>query len=248
MEKQSNASGSKKKQSRTSGAMNKLFNMDNPIMKALSIAADLLILNILTVVLSIPIITMGPAVTAMNDVVIRIVRGEEGYTVQPYFQAFAANFKKGALMSLILAAVVGILYFDYLAAVTYIPVMKVGIIAIGVIVLAISIYAFAFLARYENTLGGTLKNAALLAIANFPKTLFMVVCTVGLWVVCIHFYKIGTPILLLLGISLPCYVNILLLNGVFRKLEGDEDDGKDKDDDEFKDESEQFLQDFYKQK
>ena len=248
MEKQSNAAGSKKKQTKTSGAMNKLFNMDNPFMKALSIAADLLILNILTVVLSIPIITMGPAVTAMNDVVIRIVRGEEGYTVQPYFQAFAANFKKGALMSLILVAVAGILYFDYLAAVTYIPVMKVGIVAIGVIVLAISIYAFALLARYENTFGGTLKNAALLAVGNFPKTLFMVVCTVGLWVVCIHFYQFGAPILLLLGLSLPCYVNILFINRVFRKLEGEEEVSKDEEDQEFNDESEKFLKDFYQQK
>jgi len=246
MEKQSNAAGSKK-QTRTGGAMNKLFNMDNPLMKALSIAADLLILNILTVVLSIPIITMGPAIIAMNDVVISIVRGEEGYTVQPYFKSFKLNFKKGALMSLILVAVTAILYFDYLAAVTYIPVMKVGIVAIGVILLAISIYAFALFARYENTFGGTLKNAALLAVAHFPKTLFMVVCTVGLWVVCIHFYKIGAPILFMLGLSLPCYVNILFINKVFHKLEGEEEKSKDEEDEEFNDESEKFLKDFYEQ-
>lgn len=227
--------------------MNKLFNMDNPLMKALSIAADLLILNILTVVLSIPIITMGPAIIAMNDVVISIVRGEEGYTVQPYFKSFKLNFKKGALMSLILVAVTAILYFDYLAAVTYIPVMKVGIVAIGVILLAISIYAFALFARYENTFGGTLKNAALLAVAHFPKTLFMVVCTVGLWVVCIHFYKIGAPILFMLGLSLPCYVNILFINKVFHKLEGEEEKSKDEEDEEFNDESEKFLKDFYEQ-
>ena len=222
MKTQTKKDNSKKTQTNKSGPMKRLFSMDNPIMKALSIAADLLILNILTVVLSIPIITMGPAVTAMHDITIRIVRGEEGYTIRPYFHAFAANFKKGALMSLILVGAAGILYFDYLAAATYIPVMKAGIIAIGVIILAISFYAFALLARYENTFGATLKNAAMLAVGNFPKTLFMVVCSVGLWVICIHFYRFGTPILLLFGLSLPCYINILLLNGVFRKLEGED--------------------------
>lgn len=203
--------------------MKKIFKSDSPIMKALTIAADLLILNLLTMVLCIPIITMGPAVTAMNDIVIRIVRGEEGYTVKPYFQSFKANFKQGMILGLILVAAAGILYLDYLAAQMYIPIMRTPIIAIGVIILAIAFYAFGMLARYENTLRGTMKNAAMLAVGNFPRTLFMVVCAVGLWLVCIHFYQFGIPILLLFGLSLPCYVNILLLNGVFRKLDGEEE-------------------------
>lgn len=203
--------------------MKKIFRSDSPIMKALTIAADLLILNLLTMVLCIPIITMGPAVTAMNDIVIHIVRGEEGYTVKPYFQSFKANFKQGMILGLIPVAAAGILYLDYLAAQMYIPIMRAPIIAIGVIILAIAFYAFGMLARYENTLRGTMKNAAMLAVGNFPRTLFMIVCAVGLWLICIHFYQFGIPILLLFGLSLPCYVNILLLNGVFRKLDGEED-------------------------
>ena len=203
--------------------MKKIFKSDSPIMRALTIAADLLILNLLTMVLCIPIITMGPAVTAMNDIVIHIVRGEEGYTVKPYFQSFKANFKQGMILGLIPVAAAGILYLDYLAAQMYIPIMRAPIIAIGVIILAIAFYAFGMLARYENTLRGTMKNAAMLAVGNFPRTLFMIVCAVGLWLICIHFYQFGIPILLLFGLSLPCYVNILLLNGVFRKLDGEED-------------------------
>lgn len=222
--------------------MKKLFRSDSPVMKALTIAADLLILNLLTLVLSLPLITLGPAVTAMNDIVIHIVRGEEGYTVKPFFQSFAANFKKGVLLSLIVIISAGILYADYLAALAFIPPMRVVIIAIGIIILAISFYAFGLQARYENTLRATLKNAALLAVGNFPRTLFMIVCAVGLWVVCISFYKIGTPVLILFGFSLPCYVNILLLNGVFRKLDGEEED----DEDEGEEKGSKFWKNFYK--
>ena len=222
--------------------MRKLFRSDSPIMKALTIAADLLILNLLTLVLSLPLITMGPAVTAMNDIVIHIVRGEEGYTVKPYFQSFKANFKQGLLLGLILILSAAILYVDYLAAVAYIPPMRVGIIAIGIIILAIFFYAFGLLARYENTFGGTLKNAALLAVGNFPRTLFMVVCAVGLWFLCITYYKFGFPILILFGFSLPCFVNILLLNGVFRKLDGDVDE----DDDEADEKGSKFWKGFYR--
>lgn len=221
--------------------MKKIFKSDSPVMKALTIAADLLILNLLTLVLSLPLITMGPAVIAMNDIVIHIVRGEEGYTVKPYFQSFKANFKHGALFNLILIVSAGILYVDYLAAQAYIPMMRVPIIAIGVIILAISFYAFGLTARYENSFGGTLKNAALLAVGNFPRTLFMTICTVGLWVICANFYKIGLPVLILFGLSLPCFVNILLLNGVFRKLDGEEDE-----DEEGEEKNSKFWKNFYR--
>ena len=201
--------------------MRKLFSMDNPLMKALSTAADLLLLNLLTLICCLPLVTLGAAVTAMYEVTIRSVCGDECYIVKPYFRAFAANLKRGLLLSLILLAAAGALYFDYLAALTYIPPMRVGILAISVILFAISLYVFALQAHYENSLGGTLKNAAALSVAYFPRTLGMVLFSVGLWVVCIHFYQFGVPILLLFGFSLPCYVSVLLLNGVFRKLDGD---------------------------
>lgn len=223
--------------------MKKLFHSDSPVMKALTIAADLLILNILTILLSIPLVTMGPAIIAMYDIVIRLVRGEEGYTIKPFFQAFAANFKKGMLFSLVLIVSAGLLYVDYLAALAFIPPMRVGIIAIAIIVLAIAFYAFALQARYENTFGATLKNAAILAIAHFPKTLFMVVCAIGLWVVCIQFYQFGIPVLLMFGLSVPCYINVLFLNRVFRKMDGEEEE-----DEEGDEKGSKFWKSFYKKR
>ena len=199
--------------------MNKLFDLDNPFMKALSTAADLILLNVLTVVMCLPIITAGGAITAMNSIVIRMVRNEESYIIKPFFRAFAANFKTGAVLSVILVIAAGFLYVDYLAALVYIPAMRAGIIAIGVILLAIAFYVFALNARYENKLKNTLKNASALAVGYFPRTLLMVLFTAALWVGCIHFYRFGVPILVLFGLSLPCYVNCLLMNPVFKSLD-----------------------------
>lgn len=201
--------------------MRRFFDMESPLMEALSTAADLLILNLLTLMLSLPIFTMGAALTAMNDIVIRIVRGEEGYIVKPFFRAFAANLKKGTLLGLLLMAAAGLLYLNYLAALVTLPGFRVVSIAIAVIVLAFAFYAFALMARYENTLRATLKNAAVLAVGYFPRTLFMVVCAIGLWLVCIHFYRVGVPLLMLFGLSLPCYVNCLLLKDVFHRLDSE---------------------------
>ena len=58
-----------------------------------------------------------------------------------------------------------------------------------------------------------------LAIVYFPRTLGIVVFTLAFWLLAIRFYRIGLPVLVLFGLSLPCYVSALLLRGVFEKLE-----------------------------
>lgn len=204
--------------------MKKFFSIDNPLMSALSVAADLLVLNILTVLMSLPVITCGAAMVAMHSIVIKIVRQEDCYIIKPFFKEFAANFKKGMILSLIMVVAAVAVYFDYRAAKAYIPQMRAVAVAVGIIVLAILFYAFALEARYENKFSATMKNSVILSIAYFPRTLIMVIFAVGLWFVCIHVYRIGVPILVMFGVSIPCYVNVLLMNKVFHKLEGDTTD------------------------
>ena len=127
-----------------------------------------------------------------------------------------------ALLWLLFLAAGVLLYFDYHAAAVLSPILRYPIAAIGVIVLAIGMYAFALLARYENILRGTLKNAAVFSAMHFPRTLVMVLFAVGLWLVCVRYYNYGTPILFLFGLSLPCYISALMLNGVFHKLDNDD--------------------------
>jgi len=196
-----------------------LFNMDNPFMRTLSTMADLLVLNLLTLVCALPILTAGAAFTALNDACIRLVRGEDDTVLSDFFRAFKANFKKGTLLWLLVLLAAAILCFDYLAALTYVPQLRAGIIAIALLVLAVALYAFALLSRYENTVLATIRNAAKLAVGFFPRTLVMVVFAVGLWLACFHWLNFGSLILLMFGFSTPVYVCALLLNGVFEKIE-----------------------------
>lgn len=193
--------------------------MENPFMQALSVAADLLVLNALTLVCSLPLVTAGASFAALHDITGQIVRGEESYLVKPFFRSFAANWKKSTLLGLMLLAAAALLYFDYLAAAALAPVFRLPVAAICFIVLAIAMYAFALLARYENSLGATLKNAVSLAIGYFPRTLAMLLFATVLWLLAIRYYRFGVPILMMFGFSLPCYVNTLFTRGIFDKLE-----------------------------
>lgn len=196
--------------------------MENPVMRTLSVVADLILLNLLTLLCSLPLITIGAALTALNVTTIKIVRGEESALVKDYFRAFRENFKKGTGMGLLFLLIFAVLIADYLAAGSYIPILRPVILAIALLILMLGQYAFALLARYENTVRGTLKNAFLLAVGYFPRTVGMAVFAVALWLLAIQFLRYGAPILFLFGFSLPCYVTILLMQGIFAKLENSE--------------------------
>lgn len=81
--------------------MDKIFNLDSPVMQALNKVADLIWLNILTMVCCIPIITVGAALTAQHYVVLKMVRNREGYITRSFFKSFKANFKQATCIWLI---------------------------------------------------------------------------------------------------------------------------------------------------
>ena len=54
--------------------MDKFFNMDGPVMRGLTRVFDLVLLNLLTVLCSIPLITIGASLAAMHSVLLKMVR------------------------------------------------------------------------------------------------------------------------------------------------------------------------------
>ena len=199
--------------------MKKIFDMDNPVMRALSAAADLIVLNFLALLCALPLVTLGASWAALSETSLKLVRAEEGRITRDFFRAFRANLKKGIPLGLLFLLAAGLLYFDYLAALVYVPPLRVGIIAIAILALGIAFYAFALLGHFENSLGGTLKNAVTLAVGWFPRTAGMLVFAVAMWLLCIMFWRLLLPVLLLLGFSLPVYIAAIFFNDVFRRLE-----------------------------
>ena len=92
----------------------KIFDLDSPLMNVLNKMADLMWLNILTLICCIPIITAGAAFTSMHYVALKIVRNEESYITRSFFKSFKTNFRQATLiwlMILLIAAVLGLLHY-----------------------------------------------------------------------------------------------------------------------------------------
>ena len=90
-----------------------MFSMENPVMQALGVACDLLLLNLLGAVCCLPVLTAGPALAALAGTSLLLVRGEEEGVVRTYFRVFRGSLKKGVALGLLFLAAGTVLAVDY---------------------------------------------------------------------------------------------------------------------------------------
>lgn len=209
--------------------MGALFNLDNPVWSFMGRVADLVILNILAFVCSIPIFTIGASWTAMYFVTIRIVRKEEGYVIRDFFRSFKENFKQATIIWLLVIAVAAVFVGDiliYRMMPDQIPqIIMIVVAALAFLVLGTVVYVFPVLSRFHNTTKNTIKNAFLLSIVNIPFTLIFIILMILPIVLAIFVVEVA-PILLLMGLSLPAYISSMMFVRIFRKVEPAEEEAE----------------------
>lgn len=200
----------------------KIFDLDSPLMNVLNKMADLMWLNILTLICCIPIITAGAALTSMHYVALKIVRNEESYITRNFFKSFKTNFRQATLIWLLLLLIAAILGGDYYiitkSGMQFSQVLIVLIMAAGVLVICTALYVFPVLAKFDNTIMGTIRNAFIMSILQLPKTLVMLVMVFFPLIIYLVSLRL-IPIIFLFGLSLPAYASAMLYNKFFQKLE-----------------------------
>ena len=200
----------------------KLFNLDNPLMQALGKMADLLLLNMLTLLCCIPIITVGASLTALHYMALKMARNEECYIARGFFKSFKQNFRQATLIWLLMLFMIVVLVMDFLimnnSGVEFNSVIRVLITLFALFVFCGSIYVFPVLAKFDNTIWRTIKNAFLMSIMQLPKTILMVVLYIFPVVVLVFFYQLA-PFAFFFGLSVPAWLSAKLYSKLFKKLE-----------------------------
>lgn len=199
--------------------MNKFFGLDSPFFKVMTKVADFMILNILVLVSSIPIITIGPSLTAMYYVALKEVRGEEGYLWRDYWKSFKQNFKQGFIIELIVAAMSAVLYINVITCYKWSyegsfwgQILMFLNIGLAILCIAALIYLFPLLAQFSNTVKNTLFNSLLMAMKHLPQTLVLLVITGGL-----VYAIISYPLFIFLFIGLLAYAQSYVLSRIFKQ-------------------------------
>lgn len=232
----------------------KILDIDGPLITFLSKMADMMWLTLLTMFCSIPIFTAGASLTALNYVVLKMVRNEDGYVTKGFFKAFKENFRQATIIWLLFLLVAGFLFVDYrILTTTDVEVNKVVrmlLITLAVFVLATFMYVWPVLSKFGNTIRKTITNAFIISVVQFPKTVLMVFFYAVPFVLNYFIvpYMPGLfPILFVFWLSVPAYLSAKLYSKFFKAMEnkilaGQEADKEPEEDERiFKDELDSSL-------
>lgn len=180
---------------------------------------DLLCLSLLWLVLSLPVITLGAATTALYDSAARCVRGGESQPYGRFFRTFRAEFKTAALTTVLWGGVAALLYLVYralwssiMAGSAQAAVLTMAYYVFLFLPLGCLCWLFPLLSRFTLSFGGLNRAALQFTISHLPSTVLLVLLSVGMLGLCARFW-----ILILIA---PCTLALLWslpMERVFRK-------------------------------
>ncbi|MBR5355791.1 MAG: YesL family protein [Lachnospiraceae bacterium] len=176
-------------------------------------------LNILWLVCSLPIITIGASTTALIYSCMKLHK-EEGYATKNFFISFKENFKQSTIIWLIYVAVGAILTADLYFWKQQSNGNKVVLgLSLAVLILyAISLsYVFAIQAKFVNSIKNTLLYSILLPFKNLKETILILV-TLGT----VLYFNVTTVFLvnfftLNVGVGFIVFLLAVFYNAVFER-------------------------------
>lgn len=200
--------------------MRGLFNPDSWFMRYGAKLWDIMWINVLVIVCSLPVITLGASLTAMHYVMLKIVRDEENGVTKAFFKSFAQNFKQAAVMELGLAAAVYLLLTSMQLLKSQGSALYYAAIVLLAVVLCVWLWMIILQSRYYNPVMKTAKIALAACISHPLRTILMAILFVLPFFLLLFTYD-ALLLVLGMGFTLPGVTQAILYNDVFKKLEYD---------------------------
>ena len=188
-------------------------------------------LNLLWLICSIPVFTLGAATTALYDVSLKIVRDEETSITRQFFRSFRRNFRQSTVLwlillaaGLLLAADGWILYHLRAASTGAMAVIWTLLLALiivaAIIYVIVLMYVFPLVASVSNTNWAMLKNSFLIGIHYLFCSILVFAIHFAMFYVVVAVF---TPAMIF-GEGLCALLSAWLLTGVIRAVSYDPDE------------------------
>lgn len=211
--------------------MKNLLGQDGPVMRALTDLSTLVFLNVLTVLFCVPVVTAGASLAAMHYVIMEMIEERGGPLLSEFWKRFKENLKNATPIWLILLAAALFLFADYRiisSGQAGLPrAMLIPIYAAAFVLAALYVYVIPLTARFVYRTGAAFKNAGILAIAYFPRTLLMIFISVVVPYLLLNVTRL-MPLFFLLGFSLPAYFCALAYMPIIEKMIGKPEEEEDR--------------------
>ena len=214
-----------------------IFDIKNPFWQFMNELFDVVVLNFMWILFSLPVVTAGASTTAVYSVSFKMLRGDSCSVVKGFWAAWKANIKQATVLGLIVYGLSALLALDLLyffmlqGFITGVLRYVICIILTLLLIVALTsgIYAFALQALFENTVKGTLQNALLLALRYPMRSLGALIVNLVLaaaTVLSLYYFPLISMVLLLFGVGLWIFIDTLILRPIMSKyLPPEEEDG-----------------------
>lgn len=205
--------------------MSSIFSADSPAMRFLAKMADLMVLNLLFIVTSLPLVTLGASLTALNATAMKVVADKYDSIPGTYFAAFRSNFRQGGLLGLAAVGLGLVLYAWYVVVdhAQVSAVVRVVLLAVLLLVayrvLGTLALVFPYQATFTDSLGKVLGNSRRMS-ARHPLATITVLMTTALPIVVGIYYPqvfVWGVIWVAFGFSGIAFLNAIALIRVFNK-------------------------------
>lgn len=221
--------------------MGSLFEYDSPFMRGMEWIVDVIWVNVLLVVTSLPVVTVGAAQTAAMESLRRIREGE-GHVTRMYMRSFASNFGRATALWAVFGPTGALLAYSWI--ILRIDGLLIPKIAFSTLWLIGFEWVWYLQSRFENTYGATLRNSLLFGISYAGTTLSLIALdALAVYVVYLSYMYLiqGLFLLAVLGPGFVLSIHVPILEhtmhakiaaGSSAPVDDDGDDGDATDDDD----------------
>lgn len=201
----------------------KFFSYESPFSQVLLKLAYSCYLNLLWLVCSIPVFTVGASTAALYSVTLKIVRDRDGNLTRQFFKAFRENFRQATVLWLILLGIGLFLAGDgYIlyhlfrssrgAAAVLWTLVSALVIAASIAYAVVLLYVFPLIASVVNSNWAMLKNSFFIGTHYLFCTILIAGIHFAMFYVTVSLF---TP-MMIFGEGLCALLSSYLLSGVIR--------------------------------
>ena len=153
-----------------------LFSINSPVIQFLAKVWDLIVLNILTVLLSLPIVTIGAAHAALHESVDKLLT-EEGTLLKNYFRAFKSNFKQATICWLLLAVLScsSFVVLFFMETNAFGGVTQVLCFVCLLVCCLVFVWVYPLMVTFRNSVWAMIRNAIICAFSWPLRSALMIV-------------------------------------------------------------------------
>ncbi|HEL1811224.1 TPA: DUF624 domain-containing protein [Streptococcus suis] len=201
-----------------------MFSIESRFYKLVELVGDLLLLNLLFIVLSLPILTIGANLSALFYAFMKKIDKQDSQFFKNYVYALKMNGKQATSLWFVFLLIGIILigdfiYFRYFVEGVWrlVAWLFAGILLYWFVLI---IYVFALQSRFENKILRIVLNAMMLSVIHFGTTFLMVLILVILsfCIIFIPYQTVlyGSVFMMVIGFSVVIYLFSILMCTIFK--------------------------------